>query len=364
MIEANRIHELKSVARGRWPEILTALGGVDAQLLDGKHHPCPRCGGRDRFRAIDPETGACFCNACLRTRNGDGISALQWLRQWTFPEALDALAEYLGAARREAPEAVRSETKAKANAGFTADDARRAMAVALRRAGELAGVADHPAVAFLRGRGLLPALDRGACGILDQEIAGELPEALRRWPAGGYQVLAGLYNVETAELVAVQGRDVTGKARTKVMTARGSRISGTAFANRAARDVIRGKAGDGVVVLAEGLTDSLALVAASTMPSLAAPGVNVAAKAIGPWARGRAVVVALDADDAGEAQVKPVAAAVSHYGGRALRLRWPAGQKDACDALQALGLDEFRTYLWTAIGQALRGDAGREVTHD
>jgi putative DNA primase/helicase len=41
---------LKEAARGQWADILAALGGVAADLLDGKNHPCPRCGGTDRFR--------------------------------------------------------------------------------------------------------------------------------------------------------------------------------------------------------------------------------------------------------------------------------------------------------------------------
>ena len=44
---------LKQQAAGRWPELLTALGGVGAELLDGKNHSCPKCGGKDRFRLID-----------------------------------------------------------------------------------------------------------------------------------------------------------------------------------------------------------------------------------------------------------------------------------------------------------------------
>jgi phage/plasmid primase-like uncharacterized protein len=87
---------LKQQAAGRWPELLTALGGVGADLLDGKNHPCPKCGGKDRFRLIDVAAGALFCNQCFNEDNGDGIAALQWLRGGTFPKTVNALAEYLG----------------------------------------------------------------------------------------------------------------------------------------------------------------------------------------------------------------------------------------------------------------------------
>lgn len=45
---------------------------------------------------IDAEAGALLCNQCFDHDNGDGIAALRWLWGWTFPEAVNALAEYLG----------------------------------------------------------------------------------------------------------------------------------------------------------------------------------------------------------------------------------------------------------------------------
>ena len=39
-------------ARGRWREVLPALG-VETRFLQNKHGPCPLCGGRDRFRWDD-----------------------------------------------------------------------------------------------------------------------------------------------------------------------------------------------------------------------------------------------------------------------------------------------------------------------
>ena len=48
---------VKQSAHGRWPEILAALGGVNPELLDGRNHPCPRCGGMDRFRFTDKDGG-------------------------------------------------------------------------------------------------------------------------------------------------------------------------------------------------------------------------------------------------------------------------------------------------------------------
>ncbi len=56
--------ELKAAAKGRWREILIGIG-VDGELLNGLHQPCPFCGGVDRFRFTDHEgEGFYYCNQC------------------------------------------------------------------------------------------------------------------------------------------------------------------------------------------------------------------------------------------------------------------------------------------------------------
>lgn len=92
---------VKSAARGRWPEILSRLGNIAPELLDGKHHPCPKqcspnSGGDDRFRLVDADAGALFCNQCFTSKNGDGLAAVQWLCGVKFGEALARVADYLG----------------------------------------------------------------------------------------------------------------------------------------------------------------------------------------------------------------------------------------------------------------------------
>ena len=87
--------KVKNRASGQWTHILPALTGIDATLLDEKHHPCPKCGGKDRFRSIDTDAGALYCNQCFNERNGDGITAVMWLNEWSFPESLHAVAGYL-----------------------------------------------------------------------------------------------------------------------------------------------------------------------------------------------------------------------------------------------------------------------------
>src|SRR5690606_9050938 len=92
------IDMVRAAASTRWPEILSHVGGIDRELLDGEHHPCPKpgCGGTDRFRMIDAAEGALLCNQCHNTKNGDGFAALQWLLDVKFADALAKVAEYLG----------------------------------------------------------------------------------------------------------------------------------------------------------------------------------------------------------------------------------------------------------------------------
>lgn len=104
------VDAVKHAAAGRWPEILADVAWIDSAILDGGHHPCPKCGGRDRFRLIDSDAGAVYCNRCLTTRNGDGLAAVQWMRGVGFGQAVRLVAEYLGLA--DEPERVAEATTA------------------------------------------------------------------------------------------------------------------------------------------------------------------------------------------------------------------------------------------------------------
>jgi phage/plasmid primase-like uncharacterized protein len=87
---------LKRHAAGRWPEILSKFAGIPRELLDGKHHACPKCGGGDRFRLIDADAGALHCNQCFTSGNGDGIAAMQHYAGLDFQAACRNVQEYLG----------------------------------------------------------------------------------------------------------------------------------------------------------------------------------------------------------------------------------------------------------------------------
>lgn len=87
---------IRQAAAARWPEIISNIAGVDIRILDGHHHGCPKCGGKDRFRMIDIPAGALLCEQCFKTKNGDGFAALQWLKGYSFQDALKDAADYLG----------------------------------------------------------------------------------------------------------------------------------------------------------------------------------------------------------------------------------------------------------------------------
>ena len=98
----------KEDARGRWRSILPALG-LPTALLDGKHHPCPRCGGKDRFRFTDYQgSGGFICNQC---GNGSGFDLLMMLHGWDFRTAAEEVDRIAGVCVRDATGVQRSDLK-------------------------------------------------------------------------------------------------------------------------------------------------------------------------------------------------------------------------------------------------------------
>lgn len=89
---------VRSSAVGRWVQILSQLGGIPEEIMDGskKEHPCPKCGGNTRFRMVDVQAGALLCSHCFSTKNGDGFAALAWATGCSFPEAIEKVATFCG----------------------------------------------------------------------------------------------------------------------------------------------------------------------------------------------------------------------------------------------------------------------------
>lgn len=82
-------------AHGRWQWVLEQVG-IPRHLLNKKHHPCPRCGGEDRFRFTDYNgTGTWLCNQC----ETDGASPYDLIMEifgCQFTDALHMCARALG----------------------------------------------------------------------------------------------------------------------------------------------------------------------------------------------------------------------------------------------------------------------------
>ena len=195
---------------------------------------------------------------------------------------------------------------------------------------------DADAHSGMEARGLVEAFELGGYGVIADGMP--LPSAVASWVKRGYRVVCPLYDL-TGSIIKIQGRSVT-KASPKVMTPRGSTLSGTVFANASGVELLRGQSTtSSVVVMGEGLTDSIALTIAWSGPVLAVPGSNNAVQAVGPWARGRVVLLALDCDAAGENETASVGDALFQAGAvRVRRVRWPKGCKDACDVVAQRGV--------------------------
>lgn len=85
---------LRDRGHGRWPGILAALGAPAAILNTRKHHPCPWCGGKDRFRFTDKDgSGAFFCGQCGRH---SAIDYLMQINGWDFAQAATEIEGILG----------------------------------------------------------------------------------------------------------------------------------------------------------------------------------------------------------------------------------------------------------------------------
>jgi hypothetical protein len=270
----------------------------------------------------------CFAGCDL----GAILAALGLEKRDLFPAGLPARPSGNLRRTQNPPQVARREKP------FTPDRARVLWAACLELAqgGELAESVN----AYLAGRGLLP--DREG-----EELYGVAPFSWRP-----HLLAAPLFDVETGKLVNVQMRRIDDAGEPKTMNPKGSRVSGTVFANWRALEILRGERIDPApIVIGEGLTDFLALSFATTWPVVSLPGVSVEITA--PWAKGRTVYLALDQDGPGEAAAARVTSMVTAAGGRPFRLRWPPGAKDACDAMAALGgLEAFSRELGEAIGGA------------
>lgn len=195
---------------------------------------------------------------------------------------------------------------------------------------------------YLASRNLTHGWDLDAFGLTPSGIG---LATLDAWAKRGYLVIAPLYD-GAGELVNIQARCVR-PAHPKTLVPSGSRVSETVFANRAGLALLRGECANvNRVILGEGLTDSIALSFLTDVPALTSPGCGSAAKSIGPWVKGRDLLLALDNDAAGERSIRPIAKEAYAHGATSVwRMHWPRGMKDICDVLSVLGPEEASATL-------------------
>lgn len=95
---------VKEAAEGRWLEIITALTSLPREILDGKHHSCPECGGDDRFNYDRKNQGIVYCNNHHnggKWNSGDGIGTVAWALKIKQGEAIEKIGIHLGLKARK-----------------------------------------------------------------------------------------------------------------------------------------------------------------------------------------------------------------------------------------------------------------------
>lgn len=76
---------------GKWPVILQMLR-IDVPE-NGRHGPCPKCGGKDRFRLDDLDgRGTWICSQC---GNGDGLDLVKLMTGYGVRKAAQEVAQVL-----------------------------------------------------------------------------------------------------------------------------------------------------------------------------------------------------------------------------------------------------------------------------
>jgi hypothetical protein len=92
--------------------VLTDVADIPPEYLDGKGHPCPVCGGKDRFSLIDKAKGTVFCRRCFSNNNRGLISAVEHYGHATNrKEAYQMIKDHLLNSNNNSPSQPISKTK-------------------------------------------------------------------------------------------------------------------------------------------------------------------------------------------------------------------------------------------------------------
>lgn len=312
------------IARAAGLTLRSAGGGTKFTLK------CPCHDDRTASAFVSNENNVFFCSVCTPAKG------------WTAKQFCAAVGQPWIANTEPSPRPVVhvSQPRARAEVDFTPSDSAATWAASFARARDDEQVeADRDVHDYVARRGLGEALELGGYGVVPTS---GLHPALARWPGSGHRVVAPLFDAQ-GEIASIQARSILPDGL-KTMNPKGSRVAGTVFADRAGQRVLAGERAERIV-FGEGLTDLLALCISSPWPVLTAPGTSNAVNAVGAWAGGAEVLLALDSDAAGEAAVEPVAQRLFDHGARSVRrVEWPGKVKDACEVLTQygdVGLHEF-----------------------
>ena len=99
--------ETNDAVGSQWVSVIQRITGIDHESLTLRHGPCPKCGGKDRWRLTSEEKGSAICNQCGKF--GDGFAVVQWYMGISFPESLKLVAECVGVQ----PQTISSEPREK-----------------------------------------------------------------------------------------------------------------------------------------------------------------------------------------------------------------------------------------------------------
>lgn len=156
-VDSSTLHQH---VQGDWPTVLVAAG-VDSSSLNGKHGPCPGCGGKDRFRFEDKDgRGTFFCSeGCGSRLAGDGFALLMHACGWSFAQAAAFVRQYLGLESAIVPNLLPPVRRGVPSANRGDRDLSEALNKIWGECRPLSPRDDTPLTRYLRQRGLSGVMD-------------------------------------------------------------------------------------------------------------------------------------------------------------------------------------------------------------
>ena len=297
------VDAIKRAASGRWAEILSRHAGIEPEALDGRHHPCPKCGGTDRFRALDDfsETGAVLCNQCFGENNGDGFAALQHYAGIDFKAAVQLVAHYVGMSNGKAHT---SNGRAKREPKKPASEA--TLGKGIEPIGDIGQMQETLLANYAKAKPPITPNGVRQCG-----------GRLVRWYGNRCIRLDGraaFDDTTTTAVVLLRIEGIPFEAAGKIGERKTHTAKGSINSWLTSGDVTTAE----TILDVEGVTDLLAVVSAGLPAGWVAVTNTAGAKARGklprPWAAGKKIIVAGDADGPGQDGMHRSAAAYHEAG--------------------------------------------------